>query len=107
VRSWDRSPGGIRGNLSARRLAPEPSAEPQEPATLVARRNFRRCSRAVHRMVCSQRECLPRPRPLRRSLPLWADLLLGLVLTALSSLMGGDQLARLGTRGSTVPSGAH
>jgi hypothetical protein len=105
VRSWDRSPGGAPENLLARRYAPEPSAEPQEPARL-SRRNFRRCSRAVHRMDCSQRECLPRSRPLRRSLPFRADLLLGLVHRAFS-LIGGDQLARLGTRGSTVPSGTH
>jgi hypothetical protein len=76
-------------------------------------RNFRRCSRAVYRMDCSQRECLPQPLSLRRRLPFRADSLLGLIRTA-PGLIGGDQLAWLGVtlhaftlRGSTVPSGAH
>lgn len=80
---------------------------------MVRCRNFRRCSRAVHRMDCSQRECLPRPPPLRRRLPFRADSLLGLIHTP-SGLIGGDQLARLGVTlraftvtGSTVLSGAH
>jgi hypothetical protein len=70
------------------------SAEPPEPARPAGCRNFRRCSRAVHRMDCSQRECLSQPRPLRRRLPSRADSLLGLIHAA-PGLIGGDQLARL------------
>jgi hypothetical protein len=75
-------------------------------------RNFRRCSRAVYRMDCSQRECLPRLPPRRRQ-PFQADSLSGLIHTP-SGLIGGDQLALLvvtlrafAVTGSTVPSGAH
>jgi hypothetical protein len=85
----------------------------QEPAKLACCRNIRRFSRAVYRMGCSQRECFPRPRPLRRSLPFRADSLLDQIHAPLG-LIGGDQLAGLGITshaftvgGSTAPSGAH